>query len=88
VGRTWRLREARGEIPPLKGTRKRDVFKGTRDSDRFSGRGGGDRISGRRGDLIKARGGSRDMVRCGPGRDRVLADAGDLVSHDCERVQR
>jgi hypothetical protein len=39
-------------------------------------------------DTIDARDGERDSVQCGPGTDRVLADAQDLVADDCEQVDR
>ena len=32
--------------------------------------------------------GRRDRVRCGPGRDRVVADRKDRVAGDCERLSR
>ena len=32
--------------------------------------------------------GLRDLVTCGEGRDRVIADRFDVVARDCERVQR
>ena len=49
-----------------------------------------DRLDGGPGDdLILARDGfPRDRVSCGPGRDRVVADRGDLVATDCETVAR
>jgi hypothetical protein len=37
-------------------------------------------------DRIDVRGGGTDTVFCGPGRDTMLADAGDRIAHDCERV--
>jgi hypothetical protein len=37
-------------------------------------------------DRIDVRGGGTDTVFCGPGRYTVLADAGDRIAHDCERV--
>ena len=37
---------------------------------------------------IAAADGTRDTVRCGKGRDRVVADRVDRVSRDCERVKR
>jgi hypothetical protein len=37
---------------------------------------------------LVARDGEFDVVGCGPGRDRVVADRGDLVGVDCERVSR
>jgi hypothetical protein len=39
-------------------------------------------------DVVRTRDGARDRVSCGPGRDRVLADALDDVAADCERVLR
>jgi Ca2+-binding RTX toxin-like protein len=38
-------------------------------------------------DVIYARDGERDVIDCGSGRDRVIADKADKVE-DCERVQR
>jgi len=37
---------------------------------------------------IQVRDGTRDVVTCGPGFDRVRADFQDAVASDCERVQR
>jgi len=63
---------------------------GTSAADRISARGnfaewvfagGGD-------DRIDVRGGPFDRVRCGSGRDSVLADKGDRVARDCEKVTR
>jgi hypothetical protein len=34
------------------------------------------------------RDGELDHIGCGSGRDRVVADRGDDVARDCERVQR
>ena len=31
---------------------------------------------------------TRDVVRCGPGRDTVVADRVDWVARDCETVRR
>ena len=39
-------------------------------------------------DRIVARDGRYDVIGCGPGRDSVLADRGDLVGSDCEQVVR
>jgi hypothetical protein len=36
-------------------------------------------------DHISAHDGARDIVRCGPGIDRVVADKVDVLT-DCERV--
>jgi hypothetical protein len=39
-------------------------------------------------DRIAARDGTRDTIRCGPGRDTVVADRKDVVAWNCERVRR
>jgi dipeptidyl aminopeptidase/acylaminoacyl peptidase len=57
-----------------------DVLEGGRYLDRLDG-GPGD-------DVVRARDGLPDRVRCGAGRDRVLADGRDVVEPDCERVER
>lgn len=47
------------------------------------------RIFGLEGnDVIDVRGGRRDVVDCGPGRDSVKADRRDVVARNCERVRR
>jgi hypothetical protein len=38
--------------------------------------------------VITSRGGGRDRVLCGRGRDRVIADRKDRVRGGCERVSR
>lgn len=70
-------------------------ISGGRGEDRIEGRRGGDRIVGGRGadeilggagdDRIAVADGERDVVRCGPGRDRVRIDSRD-VARGCERV--
>jgi hypothetical protein len=71
-------------LPPWLCTRigmaGRDVLDGTRGRDVLCGLGGAD--------LFRVRGGGADLVRCGPGRDAVLADQRDVVTRDCERVTR
>jgi Ca2+-binding RTX toxin-like protein len=53
------------------------------------GGAGSDRISGGAGnDVIRAKDGTRDVIRCGAGRDTVVADRSDKVRKDCERVRR
>jgi hypothetical protein len=48
-----------------------------------------DRVKGTKGpDTIAVKGGGRDSVRCGAGRDRVSADRNDRVARDCEVVKR
>ena len=50
---------------------------------------GQDAVYGDEGDdRMLARDGWRDSISCGPGRDRVIADARDVVAADCEQVQR
>jgi hypothetical protein len=39
-------------------------------------------------DAVNTRGGGRDRVRCGPGRDTALVDRRDRVARDCERLLR
>lgn len=39
-------------------------------------------------DTIQARDGEVDSITCGPGTDRVVADAADVVAADCEQVER
>jgi hypothetical protein len=73
----------------LRGTPLRDLIDGRGGADKIVGGGGGDRISGGPGDdTIVAKDRYRDSVRCGPGRDRVLADYRDRVDRDCEHVRR
>jgi Ca2+-binding RTX toxin-like protein len=49
----------------------------------------GDELTGGRGrDRFRVRDGEVDMVHCGDGRDRVVADQFDAVDDDCERVKR
>jgi dipeptidyl aminopeptidase/acylaminoacyl peptidase len=61
---------------------------GTSTSDHINGTRLADRVYALEGnDVINVRGGGRDRVDCGPGRDTVLADRVDLV-RDCERIVR
>lgn len=81
---------------PCKGKSRRSYGKGRKCKVR--GTGGNDRLhgsshtdsinAGRGNDYIIVRGLGRDHVRCGPGRDTVVADRHDRVSKDCERVIR
>lgn len=61
------------------GSRRAERIRGTAGPDRIRAGGGNDRISVRRG--------WRDVVRCGRGRDRVLAGRRDRVGADCEVVR-
>ncbi len=45
-------------------------------------------IGGYGNDSINTRDGVRDVVNCGRGQDRVVADADDLVKRNCERILR
>ena len=78
--------------------RGRGRIDGTRFLDRICGRRGADDIhpwagkdvvdAGAGPDQIFSKDENRDVVKCGPGRDRVVADVKDKVSRDCERVRR
>jgi Ca2+-binding RTX toxin-like protein len=82
----------------LVGTPKADTLRGLGGNDTLRGGGGNDVLDGGRGrdrldggpgnDLIRARDGERDVITCGQGRDRVLADRRDSVARDCEHVSR
>ena len=39
-------------------------------------------------DTVEARDGEVDSIECGPGQDRVVADAKDVIAADCEVVER
>ncbi|MBD0329806.1 MAG: hypothetical protein ICV64_06860 [Thermoleophilia bacterium] len=45
-------------------------------------------LAGPGNDVVHARDRARDDIRCGPGRDHVVADRIDRVARDCERVER
>ena len=68
----------RGGGPLVCGRGGDDHLTGGRQADRLFGGTGDDRID--------ARGGGFDVVGCGLGQDRALADRGDLVGVDCESV--
>ena len=82
----------------MRGTRRPDALTGSARADLICGLGGDDEITGGAGedklfgedgdDRFLARDGEFDVVGCGPGRDRVTADAQDLVGVDCEVVRR
>lgn len=73
----------------LLGDEGADILLGGEGRDRLAGGRGDDRLDGgAQGDAINARGGGHDRIRCGPGRDTVLADRSDRVLRDCERVLR
>ncbi len=62
------------------GTPRADVIEGT-------GAGGDVILAGAGNDFVHARNGHRDTIFCGPGRDTVIADRGDVL-HGCEIVRR
>ncbi|MGH3242417.1 MAG: hypothetical protein ACRDNL_18720, partial [Spirillospora sp.] len=78
----------------LRGRGGRDILRGKRGSDCLAGGRGGDRLDGGPdddrlkggpgGDRIDAKDGEKDIVRCGPGFDRVRVDRKDQV-RGCER---
>jgi hypothetical protein len=66
-----------------------DILLGGAGNDRSTGGPGADIvITGAGNDVIFVRDGTVDRVSCGPGRDRVSADAQDVVGGDCEIVLR
>lgn len=72
----------------VRGNGGRDRLKGNDGDDTLSGGPGSDRLSGGDGrDRLKARAGGRDVVNCGPGRDKAVVDARDRV-RGCEKVRR
>jgi Tol biopolymer transport system component len=82
---------------PFRGTPRRDVVVGSREDDRIASGAGDDRLCGGAGsdrlaagtgaDFVRSRDTERDIVFCGPGRDRAVVDARDRV-RGCERVDR
>jgi len=73
---------SRSDCPP----RRTKRIYGTAMADRIRGTGAPDLVYGAAGnDLIDVRGGGKDLVRCGKGRDRVILSVGDR-SRGCERV--
>jgi hypothetical protein len=63
--------------------------RGTSQADRIEGSVLPDTILAASGnDTVRIRGGGRDTVACGPGRDTVYADRRDVISADCEHVIR
>jgi hypothetical protein len=84
----WRIRTGTRGRDRLVGTRRRDWLRGLGGADYLRGAPNRDRLDGGSGnDTINARDGEVDTVRCGPGRDRVVADRRDRLSR-CERVRR
>lgn len=72
----------------IRGRGGHDCLFGAAGRDRLSGGRGQDALDGGRGnDVLSAADGSRDLVRCGPGRDRAVVDRHDRL-RGCERVRR
>jgi RTX calcium-binding nonapeptide repeat (4 copies) len=66
-----------------------DRITGGPANDAITGDEGADTVrAGAGDDEVRLRDGIADLVRCGPGNDRVLADTFDDVGEDCESVQR
>jgi len=69
-----------------------DTINGGTGNDRLTARvrdAKSDTVNGEAGDdRIWVRDGTRDVVTCGPGFDRVRADFADDVAADCERDKR
>ena len=91
----------RGNVEDVRGGSADDTFIGDGGPNRLYGRRGDDMLKGGRGndrswggagvDRLKGRDGARfaDALDCGPGRpDAAIADAGDRVASDCERVRQ
>jgi Ca2+-binding RTX toxin-like protein len=65
-----------------------DTIYGKNGDDYIDGRSGHDTISGGEGDdIIISNDDTRDVVKCGPGTDRVEGDHLDKIASDCERVE-
>jgi uncharacterized repeat protein (TIGR01451 family) len=72
----------------LLGGARADELHGDTGNDELAAGSGRDRVwAGPGNDTISARDGSRDVIDCGPGLDRVTADRRDRV-RGCERVSR
>jgi RTX calcium-binding nonapeptide repeat (4 copies) len=80
--------DARAGDDCVNGGKGRDRVKGGDGDDKLIGKGQRDRLKGGDGsDVIKARGGGRDKVNCGKGKDRAVVDRKDRVSKSCEKVR-
>ena len=83
-----RLVVAVGRPSRLFGGDGNDRLYGGAGRDQIRGGAGRDVVSGRGGDdVVAVRDGERDSVNCGRGRDRVVADAVDVLTA-CESVSR
>jgi hypothetical protein len=76
-------------IDYLKGGTGNDTLNGGDTRDYLNPEDGRDKVyGGGGGDKIRTRDGQRDVIKCGPKRDRVYADNQDHVSGSCEEVHR
>jgi len=72
----------------ISGGKGNDTLSGGAGNDRISAGPGRNKVSGGAGnDTINVRNHKRDIVNCGPGKDRVIADKIDKL-RGCERVKR
>jgi dienelactone hydrolase len=68
----------------LGGGQGQDRLKGGPGRDRLSGGPAPDKLGGGPGaDVLRAKGGGRDIVKCGPGDDDVTADRRDKLGRGC-----
>ncbi len=70
------------------GTPGNDVLRGTAAADRIYGKAGNDTLIGLGGDDYLNGGPGRDRFSCGNGVDKVIAQVGEKVAADCEKVTR
>lgn len=87
-----------GRNDVLKGLGGADCLNGGTGNDRVLGGAGADKLVGGKGrdvllgaagnDVIRSRDGVGDVVKCGAGTDRVVADRKDRIASDCERVSK
>jgi hypothetical protein len=87
-----------GRDDVLRGLGGADCLNGGKGDDRVLGGAGGDKLTGSKGrdvllggagnDVLRSRDGVRDVVKCGAGQDRVIADRKDRVAKDCEQVAK
>lgn len=81
--------QGRGGQDTILGGRGADVLHGNAGSDfLLGGRGRDSYFGGSGNDHIYSRDGKRDLINCGKGRDRVVADRFDIVRRNCELVER
>jgi Ca2+-binding RTX toxin-like protein len=79
----------RGGKDSLDGGPGIDVIDGGSGNDTLTGGSGRDKLMGGSGnDVINARDHTADVIKCGGGRDKVVADKTDVVARDCEKVSR